>query len=175
MAAGPDGSNAVDGSGEGSSCSELTKLLVIRPDGAEQRHRLAPRPPQAWFPGTRSLTWGASGLLALSCERPTPLALASSGGGAKDGRITPASRAPELVDPTRAGPASPTRAAAELVASLDGEEGVAWSPDGTGLLVARRDGPRASELAVAWGPRLRERRPVGRPPRPVVPQVWTAA
>lgn len=162
VTAGPDGGVAILGTEDG--CCTPSALLVIGKDGKEEYYSLS-------FPEGRrqvlgghlpALSWGASGLIAISGSRPQPLARAYY-----EGR-----RAPER-DELHPGWTNVVDAGTgELVASLDGWQGLAWSPDGRGLLTARRDGPDTSQLAVWWGPRLKERLDVGRTSLPMVPRYW---
>lgn len=163
VTAGPGGSIAMFVPG-GGCCDEL---IVIDSQGRQRRHRLR-------FPGSGTMkdrrtpigsitmSWGASGLLAFSTLYPQPL---SYNGSRRPGD-------PEFADPHPGWTDIVDPATGNLVASLDGWQGVAWSPDGRGLLTARRDGVRAAELAVWWGQGLRERIDAGRVSVPMAPRFW---
>lgn len=129
VAVGPDGSVAILRFEYG--CCDQADVLIVRPDGKERSVPLK-------FPTGRRLvlgvqaamSWGASGLLAISGQSPAYVTSDPHPGWTN------------VVDP----------ATGHLVASLRGWQGLAWSPDGKGLLTAQRDGPDASVLAVWWGP-----------------------
>lgn len=163
VAAAPDGAVAVLATGDG--CCDPSDLFVVAADGKEHRHRLSlPEGRRQTLGFPPAMSWGASGLIAITGSRPQRLAVAYY-----EGR-----RAPERDDPHPGWTNVVDAATGELVASLDGWQGAAWSPDGTGLLAARRDGQGASRLAVWWGPGLARRIDAGRTPVPVVPRYWGA-
>lgn len=160
---GPNGALAVVGKGGRCSCA-LRDLVVIAADGREQHRRLS-TPERTGTPFVPAISWGPGGLLAVTNELPDPLAAA----------FFENRRAPERdvlhpgwtdVYDVRTG---------DLVVSLDGWQGLAWAPDGRGLLTARRDGERASQLAVWWGPGLARRLDLGRSPLPLMPRYWSPA
>lgn len=161
VTAGPGGGVAVLGTEDG--CCTPFALLVIGRDAKEELHSLSfPEVRQQTLGFPPALSWGASGLIAITGSRPQPLARAYY-----EGR-----RAPDR-DELHPGWTNVVDAATgELIASLGGWQGLAWSPDGRGLLTARRDGPDASQLAVWWGPGLKQRLDVGRTNLPMVPRYW---
>jgi hypothetical protein len=155
LAVGPDGQLAVLADVR-ECCLNRPVLVVLDRDGNErQRIRLGNLLPEqrSLMPGRPGLSWGRSGLIAISGTSPEPL---SAGGGAHPGWTT-------VLDPT----------SGRQVAQLDGWQGLAWSPDGDGLLVARRTGRRTSELAVLWGPALTRTIQAGTTGLPVVPRYWS--
>lgn len=139
-----------------------SELLVLEADGRQQRRRLS-LPERDRTPATPpTISWGASGLIAIAASRPEPIAAAYY-----EGRVAPerVNRHPGWTDVLE--PAS-----GRLVASLHGWPGLAWSPDGKGLLAAQRDGLRQSRLAVFWGSQLEHRIDLGTTPLPVTPVRW---
>jgi hypothetical protein len=89
--------------------------------------------------GHVELTWGGSGMFAISASHPFP---------SSQGSPPPWKAWTLVVDD-----------AGTIVARLDGWQGLAWSPDGLGLLVGRKPRPieteRNFELRVRYGPGLR--------------------
>lgn len=68
-----------------------------------------------------------------------------------------------MVDPTTG----------EQVAALpDWHQGLAWAPDGTGLLAARLTGDRTAELLLYWGTELEHSRNLGPTSLPFTPHWW---
>jgi len=147
IAAGPDGWYAVLGTVD--PCCPL-QLVLVAPDGAQRRMVLDRDSQTAW--GSVRISWGAAGLIAVSPSIPDHPDEGDAGSW-----VT-------VVDP----------AAGEIVASIDGWLGSAWSPDGTGLLVVQPTGPETSRLALLWGPGLAERTDVGTVPAAFTPDGWTA-
>jgi hypothetical protein len=145
IAGGPDGWYAVLGTLY--PCCPR-QLLLVAPDGA-QRRLVLDRDGQT-ASGVQ-ISWGEAGLIAVS-----PLIPRHPEEGDGGSWVT-------VVDPN----------AGEIVASIDGWLGTAWSPDGTGLLVARLTGEDTARLAVLWGPGLAERTDVGTVPAAFTPHAWT--
>lgn len=152
VAGGPDGRLAVLGDSE-ECCLNKPALLIVEPDGTEVVHDLS-----GPLDGRRSLvlgdpelSWSAAGPIAVSMDLPEPYI---AGQAARGWTV--------VIDPGDG----------ERIAAIDGWQGLAWSPDGRGLLVARRAGTRSSELAVLWGPELSERIDLGSVPLPVLPRFW---
>jgi hypothetical protein len=156
---GPDGAIVVVGKGGG--CCALRDLVVIDADGRERHHRLSMSDRSTPF--TPAVSWGPGGLLAITDEAPQPLAAA----------FFENRRAPERDEVHPGWTDVYDVRTGDLVASLDGWQGLAWAPDGRGLLTAQRDGERASQLAVWWGPGLERRLDVGRTPLPLMPRYWS--
>ncbi|HEX9994048.1 MAG TPA: hypothetical protein VGB14_14065 [Acidimicrobiales bacterium] len=152
VAAGPGGSFAVLADRE-SCCLNEPALLVVDRDGTEHVHDLSDALDgrRNLVVGEPELSWGASGLLAVSQDLAEPYIPSSP----QRGWVV-------VVDP----------ATGDRVAAIDGWQGVAWSPDGHGLLLARHLRPRSSEVAVFWGPGLAERIDLGVAPLPVLPRSW---
>lgn len=153
VAAGPDGAFAVLADARGECCLNRPVLLVADADGTSHVHDLSDALGIRRIPliGEPTMSWGPSGLLAVSSDLPEPYIAGSPAGGWV-----------VVVDP----------ATGDRVAAIDGWQGVAWSPDGRGLLTARHVSPRVSQLAVRWGPGFDERVDVGATPLPVVPRSW---
>lgn len=166
VAVGPDGTIAVlrakgtgpDLEGVDLDGGEPSELLLIRPDGKERHVKLGSGVRPGWRPnhpwGPLDLSFGASGLIAITPRSPQP----PTNGLANE----PHPGWTQVVDP----------GTGERVALLEGWQGMAWSPDGRGLLVAQRDGVRESVLAVWWGPSFVERIDAGRVPLAAVPYSW---
>lgn len=152
VAAGPDGRFGVLGD-ERECCLNEPALLVVEPDGTEVLHDLSDAlgDRRQLVEGDPELSWSTAGLVAVSSDLPEPFIPSQQANGWV-----------VVVDPD----------GGKQVAAIDGWQGLAWSPDGRGLLVARRAGPRSSELAVLWGPELSERIDLGRVPLPVLPRFW---
>jgi hypothetical protein len=150
----PDGTIAVLGVKDG----EPSALLLIRPDGKERRVKLGSGVRPGWRAdhpwGPLDLSFGASGLIAITPSDPQP----PTHGPAHE----PRPGWTQVVDP----------GTGERVALLEGWQGMAWSPDGRGLLVAQRTGNRESALAVWWGLSFQERIDGGRLPVVGVPYTW---
>jgi hypothetical protein len=136
-------------------CLNRPVVVLLDRDGTErQRLRLDGLLPEerVLMLGRPGLTWGTGDLIAISGTSPEPLLT----GGDPPGWTV-------VLDPSDGA----------LVTYLDGWQGLAWSPDGAGLLVARRTGRRTSELAVVWGTGLSEVIQAGTTELPVVPRHWT--
>jgi hypothetical protein len=157
VAGGPDGAIAVVSGG----CCALRDLVVIDADGRQRHHRLSM--PDRSTPFAPSISWGPAGLLAVTAEYPQPTV----------GVIYENRRAPERDDAHPGWTDVYDVRSGDLVASLDDWQGLAWAPDGRGLLTARREGERESQLAVWWGPGLERRLDLGRTPMPVMPRYWS--
>jgi hypothetical protein len=153
VAVGPDGSIALLGGGEGDCCLSQPELVVVAPDGSTSSHELddALGGRRPFVDAEPEISWGPSGLVAVSTDSPMPFV-----------ENSPLEGWTVVVDPANG----------ELVAALDGWQGLAWSPDGRGLMAAGRAGRRSSDVAVFWGPDLSSRIDVGRAPLPVVPRYW---
>lgn len=149
VAVAPDGTMAV--LGEGARCCNV---VLFAPDGDVSFLDVAGALDRRGIVviGDTAMSWSVSGLLAISQDLPEPWTGASS----------PLQGWTVVIDPDDG----------ERITAIDGWQGLAWSPDGRGLLVARRAGPRSSELAVYWGPELSERIDLGRVPLPVLPRFW---
>lgn len=153
VAAGPDGSLAVLGERAGAGqlpVWEHPELLIISPDG-QRRLRLGGLAGRRDSDQPATLSWGPSGLIAVTTH-PHPI---------QHPRLAQVTWT--LVIDARTG---------HLVRAIDGFQGQAWSPDGSGLLTARRTGPDSSQLAVWWGPGLTERIDLGTTDAAVTPRIW---
>jgi hypothetical protein len=157
---GPDGAVAVVG--KGGACCALRDLVVIDADGRTRHHRLSM--PDRSTPFSPAVSWGPAGLLAITDQRPDPIVAV----------VHENRRAPERDDLHPGWTDVYDVHSGDLVVSLDGWQGLAWAPDGRGLLTAQREGERASQLAVWWGPGLERRLDLGRTPLPVMPRYWSA-
>jgi hypothetical protein len=145
VAVGPDGWFAVVGTVD--PCCPL-QLLLVAPGGAQRRLVLDRDMLGAW--GIH-VSWGEAGLIAVSPLIPRHLEEGDGGSW-----VT-------VVDPS----------AGEIVAAIDGWLGTAWSPDGTGVLVARLTGSDTTQLVLLSGPRLAQRTDLGTVPTAFTPHGWT--
>ncbi len=150
LAAGPEGWLAVLGDGDRECCLNRAELVLVAPGGA--LHRVGIRDAVADRDPTMTglvMSWGSRGLIALSGTRLAP----PGSDRFFDWTV--------VVDPTTG----------ERVAALDAQ-GIAWAPDGTGLLASRRTGRTSSELTLFWGPGLRQETGVGPVPGEFTPYWW---
>ena len=150
VAAGPEGWIAVLGDGDRQCCLNRAQLVLVAPDGSmrrvDVRDAVADRDPT--MTGL-ALSWSSRGLLAISGTRLAP----PGSDRLFDWTV--------VVDPTTA----------ERVAVLDGQ-GLAWSPDGSGLLTARRTSQSTADLRLFWGPGLRRHTDLGAMERSFTPYWW---
>jgi hypothetical protein len=124
------------------------RLLLVGPQGVHQRMLVLPDRSPSGSPV--EVAWGPSGLIAVATRFP------AHPDEPDDDDYT------MVLDP-RAG---------TLVASFDGWLGTAWSPDGTGLLLARLTGSGGAQLALVWGEDLAERTDLGTIPAAFTPHRW---
>lgn len=99
------------------------------------RHRVQGVPPDGVLSSRPALSWSSKGLVALSGGRMDPFQ-GTSGDEALNTTL--------IVDPDTGA----------TVRRIEGWHGLAWSPDGTGLLLTRPVAPRTTEVAVAYGASL---------------------
>ena len=135
-------------------------ITVIEPSGT--RHHIAvAQSPRDWAPvpgmmGHAKLTWGESGLFAISSSYPFVT---------NDDRHAPFGAWTMVVDDR-----------GQRVGTFGGWQGLAWSPDGLGLLgghkVSNQDNDQRYVLEVRYGPGLRHRRRVGIAPLPIDVSAW---
>ncbi|HLG00641.1 MAG TPA: hypothetical protein VI916_09225 [Acidimicrobiia bacterium] len=127
---GPDGSIAVL---EFSfQPSKYTGLTVVSPQGRVESFDVEFRMHDNQWGFGAAMSWSSSGILAVSAAM---------------GVHSPAPRETLLLDP----------ATGAALGRIDGYYGQAWSPDGTGLLLARStEDRRGTELAIGYGPELKE-------------------
>ena len=158
LAVGPGGTLAVLGDAGGKCCLDDPELVLIRPGRSAERRAL-PRhldQPEPLLNADVEISWGPKGLLAVSGDRPTATIDREAGDLQRFGWTV-------IIDPETG----------DTVRSLPGWEGLAWSPDGRGILLARRTDVRTSELTVFWGATFSERIRVGTTDLPVLPMHWT--
>lgn len=156
VAAGPDGTIAV--LGERAGVNELPnwekpELLLINRAGKQRRLGLKSMAGERDTTYPPTLSWGPSGLITVSTH-PHPYDTPD---------LATKYTWTLVIDP----------GSGDLVRAIDGYQGLAWSPDGRGLLLSRRAGPEASELAVWWGPELAQHIDLGRTETSLAPEFWT--
>jgi hypothetical protein len=141
-------------------CDDNVKITVIEPGGDQHTIDVDDRATSGRGPmmfAHPKLTWSASGLFAMSSSHPF--------------------RSYSGVPPPWKGWTAVVDDRGRVVANLDGWQGLAWSPDGLGLLVGHITRPVPTErhfaLEVRYGPGLRHRKPVGTAPLPVALVAWT--
>jgi hypothetical protein len=135
-------------------------ITVIEPTGSRHEIELhetltdAPLMPLAHY----KLTWSATGWFAISAGHPFV---------STDDDPPPWKPSTLVVDE-----------AGREVAALDGWQGLAWSPDGLGLLVGQRPGADAQDrrfdLQVRYGPEFRRSVPVSTERLPIALAAWAA-
>lgn len=112
-----------------------TDLVIF--DGITEvaRQRVREIPPSGVLSPRPALSWSSQGLVAISGGR-----MDSFQGASGDEALNTTL----IVDPDTG----------TTVRTIEGWHGLAWSPDGTGLLLTRPVAPRTTEVAVAYGPSL---------------------
>jgi hypothetical protein len=155
VTAGPEGWVAVVGD-DRECCLNEAELVLVAPGGGTHRVDIDEALDDVAPPMTSevSMSWSSRGLVVIS-----PAALEFAGDRPPD---MPRNWA-VVVDP----------ATGEEVARLpDWWQGLAWSPDGTGLLAARRVGDNRAQLRLYWGPGLERSRDLATLDLPFAPHWW---
>jgi hypothetical protein len=102
--------------------------------------------------GDLTPTWSPRGLVAISANQAATI----------DGDRSPTRSWTVVVDPTTG----------ERLADIPGWHALAWSPDGTGLMAARRTGADTTGLRLFWGPALQDHTDLGELDLPFTPWWW---